>query len=299
MLPSPSDDQVLEILRAHGLPWDAPVERSPHEGVVNHVRFVGDLCVRTLKEANYASDVWTETVAVPAVRKSGANVPELIAFDPSEKHFPAIFTIYRRIPGEPLGQLQQVKDIAEIFRELGRQIGIWHRGVRVVADPNGYLDIPEWPNPRQVIARNAERLSHAELRWADALITRLEKAEANERGFVHWDLHTHNILVHDDQLSSIIDWGDAGWGDAAINFHCLSPKYLPELLEGFGNADANFIGRCLLGMAMYTLNDAGRPEDRSQPYRNSGNRRWKSLQALCARDLPDIWRQWLGEPLNV
>lgn len=298
MLPAPTDDQVFGILRAHGLSCDAPVERSPHEGVVNHVRFVGDLCIRTLKENNYASDIWTESVAVPAVRASGANVPELLVFDPSERTFPTLITIYRRVPGEPFGQLREVADAPSIFRELGRQIGIWHRGVKSVSDPHGYLDIPEWPNPRQVIANNAERLSFAQLRWVDALVTRLEKAEASVRGFVHWDLHTHNVLVHENEVSSVIDWGDAGWGDAAINFHCLSPRYLPELLEGFGCDDPQFIGRCLLGMTMYTLNDAGRPEDRSQPFRNSGHRRWKSLQALCARDLPDTWRQWLGEPLT-
>jgi len=297
MLPAPTDDQVIAILRAHGLPCDLAVERSSHEGAVNHVRFAGDLCIRTLKETSYASDIWTESVAVPAVRNSGANVPELIVFDPSEKIMPALVTIYRRIPGEPFGQIREVQDLPNIFREIGRQAGIWHRGVRSVPDPKGYLDIPEWPNPRQVIANNADRMSTAELRWVDALISRLEKAEANVRGFVHWDLHTHNVLVHENQVSSVIDWGDSGWGDAAINFHCLSAFYLPELLDGFGTDDPNFIGRCLLGMTMYALNDVHRTEDRSQPYRNNGHRRWKSLQALCTRELPDTWRQWLGEPI--
>jgi hypothetical protein len=296
MLPPPTDDQVQEILAKHGLPCDGLVERCLQEGVVNHVRFVGDLCLRTLKEPNYASDVWTETVAVPAVVQAGAMVPALLAFDCSQSIVPTLVTIYRRVPGEPLGALVSLADPASIYRQLGEQIGTWHRNVRTVPDPHGHLDRPEFPNPRQVVAQNEDRLSVGELRWVDALLTRLGEAQSTERGFVHWDLHVLNVLVHEGRLSSVLDWGDAGWADAAINFHCLPAEYLPEALDGFGSQDSDFIGRCLLGVVLYALNGIHRPDDAMQPYRNTGHRRWRSLIRLMRRELDEPWQRWLMTP---
>lgn len=294
MVSAPTDDQILDFLRHHSLPADAPVERSPHEGVVNHVRMVGDLCIRILKAPDYASDIWTESVAVPAVREAGALVPELLLFDSSETILPSLVTVYRRFEGEPLGQLRSVKDIESIYREIGEQIALWREKVRRVNDPNGRLDKPELPNPRQTVAINASRLSQAELRWVDGILARLESAKVTKREFIHWDLHTHNVLVADDRVSAILDWGDAGWGDAAINYHCLPAEWLPTMLAKEDMEDADFVGRCLLGIVLYALNDVHRPEDAIQPYRNGGHRRWRSLLRLCRSNVSEPFRHWLG-----
>lgn len=299
MLAAPSDDQVRAILRKHGLPDEVAIERSAHEGSVNHVRMAGEYCVRLLKEPNYASDIWTESVAVPAVRASGVKTPELIAFDPAADHFPGLVTIYRREPGDVLGQFRGPVDLARIYREIGEQIGTWHRGVRRIEDPFDRLDKPELGSIRQGLVRNSVRMSQAEIQWADDQISRLEAAGAGPRGFVHWDLHAHNVLISDGRLSSILDWGDAGWGDAAINFHCFPAQYLPEALEGFGDPTPELFARCLLGVLGYALNDIYHPDDALQPYRNSGHRRWKSLQALYQRDLPPEWRQWMSPRIQM
>lgn len=294
MLATPSDEQIIALLRKHGLPAEGPVERSPHEGAVNHVRFVGELCVRALKEPSYASDVWTESVAVPAVRASGARVPELLVFDADADVVQGLATVYRREPGELLGQVQAPLDLGRIYRRLGEQIGRWHRGVRHVEDPRDLLDKPLLPDVRQSLARSAGRLSGEELRWVDSLISRLEGAPRSPIGFVHWDLHAHNVLVDGGYVRCVLDWGDAGWGEAAINFHCFPAAYLPEALEGFGSEDSVLISRALLGAVAYALNDVRRPSDPLQPYRNHGHRRWESLQALFRRELPPAWREVLG-----
>lgn len=293
MLSAPTNDQIRAFLKRHGLSHDLPIERSSHEGVVNYVRLSGDLCIRILKETDYASDIWTETVAVPAVRATGAAVPELLLFDPSEKDIPALVTVYRRLPGEPFGQTASVPDALGIYREIGHQIGLWHRGVRDLQDPEGRLDKPELPNLRQTIAQNAERMSAKELRFVQSLTDRLEEAKPGV-GFVHWDLHTHNVMVDQGRFEAVIDWGDAGWGDPAINFHCLPAEYLPEILDAFGEIDTQLAGRCLYGALAFAVNDIHRPEDATQPYRNGGHRRWRSLARLIKRDdLGDEWRYWL------
>jgi aminoglycoside phosphotransferase (APT) family kinase protein len=37
--------------------------------------------------------------------------------------------------------------------------------------------------------------------------------------FIHWDVHAMNVMcTPGGELRAIIDWGDAGWGDPAMDF---------------------------------------------------------------------------------
>lgn len=294
MHPIPLDEQIRKLLGKHNLPV-APIEESPHEGSVNYVRMVGDLCIRILKVEDYASDIFTEAVAVPAVREAGADVPELLVFDQDRDIFPGLVSIYRRFPGEPLGQCQYDLNLSEVYREVGEQIARWSSRVAEINDPNQWLDKPNLDNAWECLERNGDRISLYERGWFEATITRLDQAKAEEPIFVHWDLHPHNILVHEGRFVAVIDWGDAGWGDAAINYHCLPASMLPTLFESLEDASHELIGRCLYATLAYALNDIHRPEDASHPYRNSGDRRWNSFQELYNQDLSESWRHWLGD----
>lgn len=295
MYPAPTDDQIRAILAKHRLPG-GPVEASPYEGSVNYVRMVGDRCVRVLKEEDYASDIYTEVVSVPAVRAAGGRVPELLVFDDARDVVPGLVSIYRRLPGLPLGECAQVSDLTGIYREMGREIALWQTGVTAIEDPNDWLDKPRLDDAWACYERNADRLSPAERTWTEATIRRLEGAKTGPLKFVHWDLHAHNVLVHDGRFEAIIDWGDAGWGEAAINYHCLPAHMLPVLLEPLGEVDHDFVGRCLYAVLAYALNDVHREGYPDQPYRNGGHARWRNLEALYRQVLPSGWREWLGDP---
>ncbi|CAN5420067.1 hypothetical protein BH11ARM2_BH11ARM2_37880 [soil metagenome] len=165
--PVPSDGQILALLERHGFPSDR-VEASPYEGSGNHVRMAGGLCVRVLKEEDYASDITTEAVSVPAVRKAGVATPELLVFDDSRDIVPGLVTIYRRVPGIPLGRCGPLENPEGMVREIGRQIALWQTGLTEVSDPNGWLDKPRHNDAWKSYERNAERLSPRERIWAEA-----------------------------------------------------------------------------------------------------------------------------------
>jgi len=293
--PQPSDGQIEAILVKHNLP-SGRVEASPHEGSVNYVRMVGELCVRVLKEEDFASDVYTETVAVPAVRGAGAVAPELIVFDDDRDIVPGLVSIYRRLPGEPLGQCTGPIDLPALYRAIGEQIAIWHRGVSGVDDPYDRLDKPRLDNAWSCYERNADRLDAKERAWTEAAIRRFETATAGPPSFVHWDLHAHNILVDQGHFVAVIDWGDAGWGETAVNYHCLPANMLPILLAPLGEPDPNLIGRCLYATLAYALNDVHRAGYPAQPHRNGGHARWANFQALYNEKLSAAWKIWLGDP---
>ncbi len=249
-----------------------------------------------LKNESYASDLYTEAMAVPAVRAAGVDIPELLAFDDSRDIVEGVVTIYRRVKGLPFAACTGPLDIVTIHQAIGEQIAGWRYGVTQVDDPNQWLDRPEFDDAWVCFERNAERLTTAERKWSESAISRLETAKPGVATFVHWDLHAHNILVEDGKFVSVIDWGDAGWGETAINYQCLRADMLPTLLEQLRDVDHNLVGRCLYGVLSYALNDVHREEDITQPHRNSGHRRWTNLLRLYSQDHPESWKFWLGDP---
>ena len=250
--------------------------------------------MRVLKEEDYASDVYTEAVAVPAVRAICVMTPELVVFDDSRTLVPGLVTIYRRAPGIPLGCAEPIAEIDGIIRDTGRQIALWRREVTTLDDPNRWLDHPRGDNIEDCFTRAVDRLTPAERSWTEATIERLRTAREPAPQFVHWDLHAFNVLVEGGELSAILDWGDAGFGDPTLNYRLLPATWLPLLLEPYED-DPEFVGRCLQHMLGYALNDVHRAPRGESPYAHTGHLRWTALK-LAARFAPsDAWREWLGD----
>ncbi len=70
----------------------------------------------------------------------------------------------------------------------------------------GWLNNPEWNAESLIDVDAVKRLAAAALVVLD---------EPVMEGFVHGDLIPGNLLLDSDRLTSIIDWGGAGWGDTA------------------------------------------------------------------------------------
>ena len=50
---------------------------------------------------------------------------------------------------------------------------------------------------------------------------------------IHMDIHPWNVFVDPerDELTAIIDWGDASWGDPALEFASMPMQAMPAMLE--------------------------------------------------------------------
>ena len=213
---------VARLLEKHGLP-SATAERGAYEGVVNEVWFAGDVVIRVNKDLNYASDVWTETVAVPALTAHGINTPRLLAFDNDGDITERLVTIYKRAPGIPLSKVETLNDPEDFFHQLAKEVRSIHDRVTSVDDPNNLLD-PEWELDEAAVFE-AFPDSPDWLRFP---------AVEEPTVFGHQDLHADNILVHEGRFSAIIDWGDAGWVSPSVDLRYVPARYLRFALEGYG-----------------------------------------------------------------
>ena len=97
------------------------------------------------------------------------------------------------------------------------------------------------------------------------------RAPEVEPRFIHDDLHSMNIMCSNSgALMAILDWGDAGWGDPALDFAAMPLEAIGPALEGYEAETSHPLSaRFVAQVAWYRLLDAvdglwvspGRPVD--------------------------------------
>jgi hypothetical protein len=173
-----------------------------------------------------------------------------------------------------------------------------------VRRPKGWLDKPELFDARRELkrardARKVEQVTYNWIeRWLDVLQPALELPA--QRVFLHNDLHPFNTLVFLEplRLSSILDWGDAGWGDPILEFETVPIWAVDWMLEGymhwFADLDPGFCGRLLwhnLGAALDATVDVWIETD--EPWQPLTTSRWINLIRFCVADVHERWRAWM------
>ncbi|WP_432498745.1 phosphotransferase family protein [Kineococcus gypseus] len=140
------------------------------------------------------------------------------------------------VPGEPLGRLGEASSASP---------AAWAAAGAAVRRLHG-APLPPWPGRR--LDEVAERLDR-ECGWLLAngvlpaeLVTRnREVARAVLRPwapvFAHGDLQTGHVLVEDDEVTGVLDWSEAGPGDALFDLAVLTlghEERLGDVLAGYG-----------------------------------------------------------------
>ena len=232
--PELSEAQLVAICERHGFPR-GPFGRMPSTGVVNAIYTVGDAVVLRIPKDHPGTlaDTFTESVALPVVMAAGVRTPALLAFDEGCD-----------VVGVPFGAYEWVHATdgwpatTEGWRELGRQLTTLHTGVTSCPDPLERLDRPgRWCSADQVVDA-LQTLDDDDVRAAlRAAFRALEPAVRDFEAegplrFLHDDIKDSNLLTAGDEVA-IIDWGDAGWGDAAIDFRNLPPGRTADVLAGY------------------------------------------------------------------
>ncbi len=230
---------IDEMFARHGVsgPWAA----LPSTGLANRIFATRDVVLRVATDhPDGVVDARTESVAAPVARAAGILTPRLIAFDDTRTLVDRPFSLWERVHGETLGLANlSRRQIAEVWRRVGRELAGLHLRVRECADPDGHLDEPGRDQDFDAVLKrliDAQKVDIDTARRVERLTEELHPyiAEGIETRFIHNDIHPMNIMCSaDGELLAILDWGDAGWGDPTLDFAAMPFDAIRAALEGY------------------------------------------------------------------
>ena len=268
---------AADILRRHGV--DAPAALLPRQGVGAFAWVAGDVVLK-LARPGCAAEIVREALAAPIARAAGVRTPALLAaaLDGDEP-----YTLWQRVDGAPLAEREE----AAAWRDLGRQLAILHlhaRGEQGGLPGAGILYARDKRDGRPHLHALAPERAAFFARWLD----RLERVPAAPARLLHNDVHALNVLCP-PAGATLIDWGDAGWGDPASELGSIPMPRVPDVLDGYeevaspGQEVEARILRAVIGHGVRKLAERGR------------ERPLRELQAFLDGDVPARWRGWLPQ----
>ena len=223
---------------------DLLIQAVTHQGWDNRTFRLGDrMLVRLPSTEEYVRQVQKEQKWLPILAlKLSLPIPEPIALGQSSKDFPWEWSVYKWLEGDSANTINlEEKDLEAIAQQLAYFLNEFHK-----------LDVAGAPPPG---LHNYWRAAHTSVYDAEtrALINKLkshidadsanslwEKAISSQWGkdpvWVHGDVASGNILVKDNKLSAVIDFGCMGIGDPACDLTIAWTFFKNKSREAFKKA---------------------------------------------------------------
>jgi aminoglycoside phosphotransferase (APT) family kinase protein len=240
------------ICERHGLNVSG-FSPMPAVGITNTQFALGDCLVLRLPRNHPGIFAVTlrEAAAVPTARLAGVRTPRIVAFDNSRALVEAPYTIYERAQGETLGLLGlEPHQTTDAYRGLGADMARLHHGVTgEQIDPGQKCSLTPGDPPSAHRLAELGYFSAVEARWLDGWFGRLlpaVRAPVPQR-FLHGDMQTTNVIVESGSFAyeALLDWGNAGWGDPALDFVGLPMRAVPFVLDGYRKVASDTDAGCL------------------------------------------------------
>lgn len=229
------------------------------------------LIIRISHWTTFTAELW----ATEQARGAGVPVPEILLVDNhvtvGDRHL--TIWIHRRIEGQALDTLQDQQTLRRLTADAGELLARIHSVQTVGCGPldgqgrgllGSFSDVLLWDD-RAGDAGLVNGFSRAEIDRAASLIESHQHLWATPPRLLHGDWLAEHVLVQDDRVAGIIDFGNARSGDPAYDlaywqFFWDTERYpLASLLDGYrraGNTGQRLdvrLNLCRLGLSMRAL----------------------------------------------
>lgn len=200
----PIDTALVERLLNQWPGPRGPLRRVRSTGTVNAIYRLGDEhYVRLPRHEQWAGDLVKELQWLPRIDVS-LPIPEPVFAGEPIDAYPFRWAIYRWLDGEPYTGVRDERVAAETLARFVLEL----RALDVAgAPPAGRAPLAELDQMTRPLLDGAALAA-----WERALEAPVWDGE---RSWIHGDLLRPNVLVHDDAISAVIDFGSAGAGDPA------------------------------------------------------------------------------------
>lgn len=214
-----TDSNLVQTLLRAQFPWwaDLPVERVASAGTDNAMYRLGEKLAVRLPRIDWAVDMIAKEQACLSVLAPHLPlaVPVPVASGAPQVEYPYPWAVVPWLPGSV------AVDVASSV-ECAEQLADFVRCLQIVDPASGP------PSGRGVPVRSRDQSVRAAIAALDGEVDAGAVADAWNRVlqtpdyvgpgvWLHGDLSYLNLLTHKDQLSAVIDWGQCGTGDPAID----------------------------------------------------------------------------------
>ena len=153
--------------------------------------------------------------------EAGYPAPRPFLFEANPSLFGQPFMIMERLPGRPMLEILASSGPLTAFK-MTRLLGHYHARLHALDGRQLGLVEPDRPGLLEHALFGARQLIENDgVRALTPLLAWLEEREASlpqgGSSVLHLDYHPLNVLVHDGELSGVIDWANVTVGDAHID----------------------------------------------------------------------------------
>ncbi|MGW5363868.1 phosphotransferase family protein [Actinopolymorpha pittospori] len=232
----------VNVIAAHYGVSAADVSPAPQQGQVNLTVFLGqDLVLRIPRKTVHEDLLAKEAAVIPVAQSAGVPTATLVSYDASRKTVDVPYMILERVHGPTLGEFGYEPEASvRAHASLAEILAVLHKLRRDdIGSIAGVSEPSEFSAERLVESLvKAGELGRTQARWLKDWFAFLEtqgaSASMSESVLVHGDVSPSNLIVDGKgQVTAIIDWGKADWGDPVRDFLYLPLRALPSLLSGY------------------------------------------------------------------
>jgi len=179
-------------------------------------------------------------------RSEDVPVPRIYAYDTSKELIPVDYFVMEFIEGKPLNQIKETMN-AEQLNGIYRRLGEINRRINEVSGTRfGFYTRPSVGSWRDAFAEMIGGViadgRDAGVEWPIDLAELERRIEArldvlkevSEPRLLHWDLWDGNVFVKDGQVSGIVDFERAIWGDPLMEYYFGRFHVTDAFMEGYG-----------------------------------------------------------------
>ncbi len=201
-------------------------------GVANRAYTLGNhLFLRIPRTEEFVQDLLKEAAVIPVARAAGVRTPAIIDLDTTRTLVDAPYMVLEQVRGTDL--VDTATPSPTFWHEVGTQIALLHQ----VDQPPAGIAPDDGGDPRPTVDKLAVDgyLDAGTANWLLDCFDHLAAQIPPEQPpvLLHGDLAPQNLMAQGNQLVALIDWGDAAWGPAGMEFAKLPLEQVVDTLRGY------------------------------------------------------------------
>lgn len=238
-IPEAQRDTVSAIAQTFGVP-DREISVAPRQGQVNLTIFLGhEIVLRLPRKQDFEERLAKEAEVIPFVLARGVPTAKLVSFDSGHTIADVSCMVLERLHGQAIDDMPSLADGGQRIYGSLFELSSLHSVQRDSEPPIRGVETAEFSYEALLDQLTSDgEIGSNQAAWLRRWFRHLEAwgARTSDPVLLHGDVMPSNLIVNNSgDVTAIIDWGSACWGEAARDLASFRTSTLPAVLDIYGN----------------------------------------------------------------